>query len=109
MRKKILKINAYPPPNNHPSKNGASATIKINAPANETIHTGPIFHPCDESWKNRIKPAPLIGIGESEDRRVARELFFLAILCDLKDQIILNLPSNISRTELYKFLIDIIF
>ncbi len=66
---------------NH-SNNPASArmTSSIKTPARETIQIGPIFQPWEESWKNRIKPAPLIGIGESEDRRVFRELLFLAIL-----------------------------
>ena len=55
-------------------------TNNIKTPARDTIQMGPIFHPWDESWKNRINPAPLIGIGESDDRRVFRELLFLAIL-----------------------------
>ena len=80
--------------NSQPSIRGPKITNSISTPAKETIQIGPIFKPWAESWKNRINPAPLIGIGESEDLRLLRELFFLAILCLLICTIILNLPSQ---------------
>jgi len=43
-------------------------TNTIKTPAKDTIQIGPIFHPWEESAKNRINPAPDAGIGASDDR-----------------------------------------
>lgn len=62
----------------------AKIIITIKAVANNAVEIGPIFMPIEASSKNRIKPAPPIGIGAVPD------LLFLRLDCLCLDDMIID-------------------
>jgi hypothetical protein len=51
-------------------------TMTIRSTERSIVTMGPTFMPVLSSWKNRMRPAPPMGIGPSDPRRRARFDFF---------------------------------